>query len=350
MNPNDDPMKTINTAREFNPASLKSRMSLIIKHSTRKPRNGNNTYSSEGKPKRRFDIFSHNNLIESKLTDTNILTYLNTINHTKEMDKTLHTLKMLKRSVEKTKSPIPPIPQSKPLLPFSNTTSTSHNTIKNTFYTKNKTVYDIIPITKIQDKGTCSLLPQINNDSKNDSICDDDIYEQIEYEPNRIQTEVQQRLTTKTPMVFNTKHKVKRTKDNKVMTLNFLLDTTDSSVNGSGNINQGEYSYNGKGKSLYYKSIRVKPCKVSLHKVDYFADTLGDCDRKRQRYQYKQEVKHKMLNTAFPRQMYHRNFLFANNSNNINKAHNDINQLEKEIFSYYDIMRDNVDKEKPHYI
>ena len=175
----NDPMKTINNEREFNTASLKSRISVLLKQSQRKHKRSNNI-NEEFLPKKKpqIDIYKHNANIVNKITKANILEYLNSINHTKEIGKTLHALKLLKRSVEKTKMPLP----SFDLSACSNKHNYNQNkTISNKHFhkynckyiTRNKKIFDIIPINKIKEKGSCNFLPDVYTTYNN--TCSDDI-------------------------------------------------------------------------------------------------------------------------------------------------------------------------------
>jgi hypothetical protein len=56
-----------------------------------------------------------------------------------------------------------------------------------------------------------------------------------------------------------------------------------------------------------------------------------------------------MLSTAFPRKLFHYNYLYSNNKNNITKEKEKIFHLEKAINKQYNIMKKQISKEKPHY-
>ena len=325
---NEDPVKSFNIEREFNLASLKSRVNVLIK----------NTSPHKASTRNLNEIAQHHNNIQNKLSHSNILHYLNSINHTIEMNKTLHSLKLLKRSIEKTKSPLPSFTHtSSTVTSPNNTLHQSKQTINNTdqqcYLTRNKVIYDVIPITKIQEKGSCKLLPKVNKTEttspKQEHI---NTSTNIDY------------LTANSPQRYNNKSKHKH---NKIKSLDFLLENMDKeNIISFPNQKRTQHA---KGKSLFMKKIKNLQYKVKLNKINLFENTLYDSDKKRILYQTKKELNSKMLSTAFPRKLYHYNYLYSNNKNNITKEKEKIFHLEKAINKQYNIMKKQISKEKPHY-
>jgi hypothetical protein len=326
---NVDPVKTFNTEREFNIAGLKSRVNVLIKNTSRNKATSRNIN----------DIAQHYNNIQDKLSHSNILHYLNSINHTIEMNKTLHSLKMLKRSIEKTKSPLPSFTHP-PSIRSSQSNTIHHNkqTINNTnqqcYLTRNKIIYDIIPITKIQEKGSCKLLPKVNNITEINSPKGEYIntITNIDY------------LTIESPQRYNSKSKCKH---NRIKSLDFLLEGMDKEKTIS--FPNQKRTHHGKGKSLYIKNIKNLQYKVKLNKINLFENTLYDNDKKRIAYQRNKVFNSKMLSTDFPRNLYHHNYVYSNNKYNITKEKEKIFHLDKAINKQYNKMKKQVSKEKPHY-
>ena len=357
----NDPMKTINNEREFNTASLKSRISILLRKQSNDHRRVNKERTKKDK---QIDIHAHNANIINKLTKANILEYLNSINHTKEMDKTLHALKLLKRSVEKTKMPLPPFDvsacsnghnstQSKPV----NNKHSFKDSCK--YITRNKKIFDIIPITKIKEKGSCNFLPNVYTAH---NTCSEDI--NINNEPKTIQTETTHYISKNSPNSQSRKLKLKRTKDNKILNINFLLDYQKDKAHSQCNHNNNntihtshkENPINNRheqyklGKSIYAKNIRNVKYKIRLTKNNFFGDTLQEFDDSRIADQKNQRNKSRMLSTEFPTRLYNYNYLYSTNKSNLNTAHAHIASLEKSIFSHYDTMREQVNNAKPHYL
>ena len=325
---NEDPVKSLNIEREFNLASLKSRVNVLIK----------NASPHKASTRNLNEIAQHYNNIQNKLSHSNILHYLNSINHTIEMNKTLHSLKLLKRSIEKTKSPLPSFTHTSSTVNSPNNTlhqikQTINNTDQQCYLTRNKVIYDVIPITKIQEKGSCKLLPRVNK-TETTSPKQEDINTStnIDY------------LTSNSPQRYNNKSKHKH---NKIKSLDFLLENMDKeNIISFPNQKRTQHT---KGKSLFMKKIKNLQYKVKLNKINLFENTLYDSDKKRILYQTKKELNSKMLSTAFPRKLYHYNYVYSNNKNNITKEKEKIFHLEKAINKQYNIMKKQISKEKPHY-
>ena len=89
---------------------------------------------------------------------------------------------------------------------------------------------------------------------------------------------------------------------------------------------------------------------VEVTKNNFFEDTLQEFDDNRIAYQKNQRNKSRMLSTEFPTTLYNYNYLYSTNKANLNKAQSNIVSLEKSIFSHYDIMREQVNQAKPHYL
>ena len=357
----NDPMKTINNEREFNTAGLKSRISILLKQSQRKHKRSD--YINDEfvpKKKQQIDIYNHNANILNKMTKANLLEYLNSINHTKEMDKTLHKLKLLKRSVEKTKMPLPSFDLSgcsnnKYIYNQNKTVSNKNSPHKFNckYITRNKKVFDIIPINKIKEKGSCNFLPEVYT-TNNNNTCPDDININNN-EPQTIQTDIT--LNKKNSAKSQLKKlKLKRTKDNKILNINFLVDYQKDVSNSHYKNNNTIHTSNKENeqfklsKSIYDKNIKNVKCKIRLTKNNFFGDTLQEFDDNRIAYQKNQRNKSRMLSTEFPTTLYNYNYLYSTNKANLNKAQSNIVSLEKSIFSHYDIMREQVNQAKPHYL
>lgn len=336
---NKDPIKTFNIEREFNFAGLKSRVNVLMK----------NTSPNKTTTKCLNEISQHHNNIQNKLSHSNILHYLNSINHTIEMNKTLHSLKLLKRSTEKTKSPLPLFthPSSINSSP-NNTINQNKQTTNNTFYenkqntyntnqqyylTRNKVIYDIIPITKIQEKGSCKLLPKVNKTETNSPKREDtNTIPDIDY------------LTVGSPQRYHNKSK---SKHHKIKSLDFLLENMEN--NKIISFPHSKRTHQGKGKSLYIKNIKNLQYKVKLNKIHLFENTLYDSDKKRISFQHKKELRYKMLSTDFPKNLYNYNYIYSNNKHNITKEQDKKFHLEKAINKQYNLMKKQISKEKHHY-
>ena len=325
---NEDPIKTINIEREFNIVGLKSRMNFLIK----------NTSPHRATTRNLNEIAQHYNNVQNKLSHSNILHYLNSINHTIEMNKTLHSLKLLKRSIEKTKSPLPSFTHPSSIRSSPNNTiyhnkQTINNTNQQCYLTRTKVIYDIIPITKIQEKGSCKLLPKVNKTETNSP----------KHEHINTSTNIDY-LTVGSHQRYNNKSKCKH---NKIKSLDFLLENMDKEDIIT--FPKQKKTHNGKGKSLYIKNIKNLQYKVKLNKINLFDNTLYDNDKKRIAYQHKKVLSSKMLSTDFPRNFYHYNYVYSNNKYNITKEKEKIFHLEKAIDKQYNKMKKQISKEKPYY-
>ena len=150
------------------------------------------------------------------------------------------------------------------------------------------------------------------------------------------------------------KLKLKRTTDNKILNINFLLDyqkdKSHSQNNNTIHTSHKEHEQYKLGKSIYDKNIKNVKCKIRLTKNNFFGDTLQEFDDNRIEYQKNQRNKSRMLSTEFPTTLYNYNYLYSTNKTNLTKAQDNIISLEKSMYSHYDIMREHVNQAKPPYL
>ena len=322
------------------------------------------------------ELNKRNEEIIGGINKSNLIGYLDNIDHTTEMTNALKQIKNIYKEQlgkkENSKESIYCTPKRSSAfksnrMKLVGNSIISNNVNKSSFITQReiknncnskgiiKKIYDIKPITSTTEKKSCvfSGLDKSNNGSSScinthlktettyDGNNNNSMNETNNYK-NIVTTEEAKcinelKLNQNFPNVKGSKidfSKIER-RGNKISNLQILLgehlDSKDK--NKTNNTPKQGISLKKHPRHLFYKSIRLKYIKP---KNDHLSNSLNTY------LSYKKNKINK--NTHFPERLYSMNYQYENNQKEMEITEENVEHLEKEINNQYFIMRNNVDE------
>lgn len=328
------------------------------------------------------ELNKRNEEIIVDINKSNLIGYLDNIDHTTEMTNALKQIKNIykeqlgKKENNKLRiygTPKKSIAFKSNRMKLVGNSVISNNVNKSSFITQKeiknncnskgilKKIYDIKPITSTNEKkscvfpeldnannGTCSYInTHLNTDTtydgdKNNSM--NDVNHSTNNYINLITTEESKCITELTPKQKLKNENVNESKidfskiqrrGNKISNLQILLgDQLDSKEKNKVNITpKPGISLKKHPRHLFYKSIRLKYIKP---KNEHLSNSMNN---------YQNYQKNKInKNTHFPERLYSMNYQYENNQKEMEITEENIENLEKEINNQYFLMRSNVDE------
>ena len=388
-----DPVKIWNDERYLNHASIKCRYDMMKTNKYSEANNieiGTHWCKNTPYPIIDNDLLEYKTKLEDKtisqlneknkslfetIAQSNLVSYLNSIDHTDEMTKAIRNIKSKSNSTLKTKSIISPnkstpicIPSSQRInfksaaqtIVANNKTSSNNNNITNSQKSStvntsrkkcSKIIYDIKPITASNEKGKCNFNTSIENDNNNitkqkhmrfqtetdeykynnNNYIDNEVICDYTYDDN--ETRYIDQLTPTGPNDEDKRNyvdlsKVPRGKGNAIRNLQILMG--DYSIKNKPTKYESDLK---KQRSVYYKQIRVK----------YFDEPKTNTSPLNNPIiVYKRDKYKKTGKNLFPDMFYNKNYEYNNNKLNLVTANDNMEIIENKLHRQYNHMKKQV--------
>ena len=314
------------------------------------------------------------------IAQSNLVSYLNSIDHTDEMTKAIRNIKSKSNSTLKTKSIINPNKSTPICIPskrmnFKSAAQTivannkSNNNVNNSQKSStattsrkkcSKIIYDIKPITAINEKGKCNFNTTVETDNPNQKHMrfqtETDEYKTNTYDNNNNhhienetvcdysydnnETRYVDQLTSSGPNDEDKRNyvdlsKVPRGKGNAIRNLQILMG--DYSIQNNPTKYENDLK---KQRSVYYKQIRVK----------YFDEPKTHTSALNNPIiVYKRDKYKKTGKNLFPDMFYNKNYEYNNNKLNLVTANDNMEIIESKLHRQYNYMKKQVLKTYENY-